>query len=76
VVIGETSVIGNDCSIAHAVTLGGTGKEGGDRHPKLGNGGEIIMICGMICSMYNYVLFDGKVYCINLFVVVNTMVLK
>lgn len=35
VVIGETAVIGNDCSISHGVTLGGNGKEKGDRHPKV-----------------------------------------
>eukprot|EP01018_Ginkgo_biloba_P015252 Gb_35958 [translate_table: standard] len=38
VVIGETTVIGNNVSILHHVTLGGTGKQGGDRHPKIGNG--------------------------------------
>jgi len=38
VVIGETAVTGNDVSILHGVTLGGTGKERGDRHPKVGNG--------------------------------------
>ena len=38
VVIGETAVLGNDCSILEGVTLGGTGKESGDRHPKLGDG--------------------------------------
>ncbi len=38
VVIGETAVIGNDVSMLHEVTLGGTGKESGDRHPKVGNG--------------------------------------
>lgn len=38
IVIGETAVVGNDVSILHAVTLGGTGKEVGDRHPKIGNG--------------------------------------
>ena len=38
IVIGETAVIGNDVSIFHGVTLGGTGKEAGDRHPKVGNG--------------------------------------
>ncbi|XP_031490680.1 serine acetyltransferase 1, chloroplastic-like [Nymphaea colorata] len=37
-VIGETAVIGDDVSILHNVTLGGTGKANGDRHPKLGNG--------------------------------------
>lgn len=38
VVIGETSVIGNNVSILHNVTLGGTGKTAGDRHPKVGEG--------------------------------------
>uniref|UniRef100_A0A7C8YI39 serine O-acetyltransferase n=1 Tax=Opuntia streptacantha TaxID=393608 RepID=A0A7C8YI39_OPUST len=38
VVIGETATIGNNCSILHHVTLGGTGKVGGDRHPKVGDG--------------------------------------
>lgn len=38
VVIGETATVGNDVSILHSVTLGGTGKENGDRHPKVGNG--------------------------------------
>lgn len=38
VVVGETAVIGNNVSILHHVTLGGTGKMGGDRHPKIGNG--------------------------------------
>ncbi|KAG0456798.1 hypothetical protein HPP92_024586 [Vanilla planifolia] len=37
-VIGETAVIGNNVSILHNVTLGGTGKESGDRHPKIGDG--------------------------------------
>jgi serine O-acetyltransferase len=38
VVIGETAVIGDNVSILHGVTLGGTGKEGSDRHPKIANG--------------------------------------
>ncbi len=36
-VAGETSVVGDNVSILHEVTLGGTGKAGGDRHPKIGN---------------------------------------
>jgi serine O-acetyltransferase len=35
-VVGETAVVGNNCSFLHAVTLGGSGKETGDRHPKIG----------------------------------------
>lgn len=38
VVIGETAVIEDDFSMLHEVTLGGTGKVGGDRHPKVGRG--------------------------------------
>jgi serine O-acetyltransferase len=38
IVIGETAVVGDNCSLLHSVTLGGTGKEDGDRHPKVGNG--------------------------------------
>ncbi len=38
VVIGETAVIEDDFSMLHEVTLGGTGKVGGDRHPKIGKG--------------------------------------
>lgn len=36
IVIGETAVIGDGCTLLHGVTLGGTGKESGDRHPKIG----------------------------------------
>jgi len=38
VVVGETAVIGDDVSMLHAVTLGGSGCQGGDRHPKIGRG--------------------------------------
>jgi serine O-acetyltransferase len=38
VVIGETAVVGDDVSMLHGVTLGGTGKEHEDRHPKVGRG--------------------------------------
>lgn len=37
VVIGETTIIGDDCTLYQGVTLGGTGKETGKRHPTLGN---------------------------------------
>ena len=37
IVIGETAEIGDDCLIYHGVTLGGTGKDQGKRHPTLGN---------------------------------------
>ncbi len=38
IVIGETTVVEDDVSIMQNVTLGGTGKEGGDRHPKIRRG--------------------------------------
>ncbi|MDF7675493.1 serine O-acetyltransferase [Neisseriaceae bacterium ESL0693] len=38
VVIGETAVLGNNISLLHGVTLGGSGKETGDRHPKIDDG--------------------------------------
>ena len=37
IVIGETSVVGDNVSMLHGVTLGGTGKDEGDRHPKIGD---------------------------------------
>jgi serine O-acetyltransferase len=36
-VVGETASVGDNCSFLHAVTLGGSGKEKGDRHPKIGD---------------------------------------
>jgi len=38
IVIGETARVGNDVSMLHGVTLGGTGKDSEDRHPKIGDG--------------------------------------
>lgn len=38
IVIGETAVVGDDVSLLHGVTLGGNGKDTGDRHPKIGDG--------------------------------------
>jgi serine O-acetyltransferase len=51
-VIGETAVVGNNVSILQSVTLGGTGKIEGDRHPKIGDGVLIsagAKILGNIC---------------------------
>ena len=42
VVIGETAEIGDNCTIYHGVTLGGTGKDVGKRHPTIGNN---VMVC-------------------------------
>jgi len=36
-VVGETATVGDNCSFLHAVTLGGSGKQTGDRHPKIGS---------------------------------------
>jgi serine O-acetyltransferase len=44
IVIGETAVVGDNVSMLHEVTLGGTGKEDGDRHPKIGN--EVLIGAG------------------------------
>lgn len=44
VVIGETTIIGDDCTIYQGATLGGTGKEHGKRHPTLGN--NVMVGCG------------------------------
>lgn len=44
IVIGETAVIGDDCTIYHGVTLGGTGKEKKKRHPTLLN--NVMVGCG------------------------------
>jgi len=48
IVIGETAVIEDDVSILHAVTLGGTGKSGGDRHPKIRRGVLLAAGCKII----------------------------
>ncbi len=44
IVIGETAVVGDNVSMLHAVTLGGTGKEDADRHPKIGD--EVLIGAG------------------------------
>lgn len=56
VVIGETAVIGNNVSILHKVTLGGTGKASGDRHPKIGDG---VLIGAGTCILGNIRIGDG-----------------
>ena len=47
IVIGETAVVEDDVSILHAVTLGGSGKATGDRHPKVRHG----VLLGAGCSV-------------------------
>ncbi|MFT8363551.1 MAG: serine O-acetyltransferase EpsC [Sporolactobacillus sp.] len=44
IVIGETCVIGDDVTLFQGVTLGGTGKERGKRHPTIGN--DVLISCG------------------------------
>ncbi len=44
IVIGETTEIGDDCLIYQGVTLGGTGKDTGKRHPTIGN--NVLIGCG------------------------------
>ncbi|XP_030523675.1 serine acetyltransferase 1, chloroplastic [Rhodamnia argentea] len=56
VVVGETAVIGNNVSILHNVTLGGTGKVSGDRHPKIGDG---VLIGAGTCILGNISIGDG-----------------
>lgn len=44
IVIGETAQVGDDCLLYHGVTLGGTGKDHGKRHPTIGN--NVLISCG------------------------------
>ena len=44
IVIGETATVGNDCTIYHGVTLGGTGKDRNKRHPDIGD--NVMIGCG------------------------------
>ncbi|CAA0833615.1 Serine acetyltransferase 1- chloroplastic [Striga hermonthica] len=55
-VIGETAVIGDNVSILHGVTLGGTGKDSGERHPKIGDG---VLIGAGSCVLGNVRIEDG-----------------
>lgn len=48
VVIGETAVVDHDVTILQGVTLGGTGKERGDRHPKVGRGAILQQSCSVL----------------------------
>eukprot|EP00854_Cymbomonas_tetramitiformis_P006566 gene6566-7866_t len=56
VVIGETAVLGPDCTLLHNVTLGATGKDKGDRHPKLGEG---VLVGTGACILGNINIGDG-----------------
>jgi len=64
VVIGETAIVGNDVTLYQGVTLGGTGKEKGKRHPTLQNGvfvGNNANILGNICIGENSRVGAGSV---------------
>ena len=73
VVIGETAIIGNDVIMYHGVTLGGTGKETGKRHPTIGNNviigagakvlGNIYIGDGVKIGANSVVLKDVPPYC-------------
>jgi len=56
IVIGETAVIEDDFSMLHEVTLGGTGKESGDRHPKIRRG---VMIGAGAKVLGNIIVGEG-----------------
>lgn len=64
VVIGETTVIGDNCTIYQGVTLGGTGKEIGKRHPTIGNNvviGSGAKVLGPFCVGDNSKIAAGAV---------------
>ncbi|KAJ1426858.1 Trimeric LpxA-like superfamily [Sesbania bispinosa] len=56
IVVRETTSIGNNVSILHSVTLGGTGKVCGDRHPKIGDG---VLIGARTCILGNIKIGAG-----------------
>ena len=58
VVIGETAIIGDDCTLFQGVTLGGTGKETGKRHPTLGNG----VVVGAGAKVLGNITIEDNVY--------------
>lgn len=69
IVVGETAIVGDGCSIFHNVTLGGTGSRGGDRHPKLGKNvliGAGAVIAGNITIGDNTRVAAGSVVMENL----------
>jgi serine O-acetyltransferase len=55
-VIGETAVVGDNVSIMQSVTLGGTGKEAGDRHPKVHDG---VLIAAGAKILGNIIIGEG-----------------
>ena len=69
IVFGETTEIGDNCTIYHGVTLGGTGKDTGKRHPTLGNNvliGAGTKVLGPVCIGDNARIGAGSVVLKNL----------
>ena len=60
VVIGETTIIGDNCTSSQGVTLGGTGKECGKRHPTLGNN---VMVGAGAKVLGSFTVGDGAKEC-------------
>ena len=56
-VIGETTIIGNDCTLFQGITLGGTGKEKGKRHPTLENN----VVIGAGAKVLGNILIESNV---------------
>jgi serine O-acetyltransferase len=67
VVVGETSIVGEDCTLFQGVTLGGTGKETGKRHPTLGKG----VVVGAGAKILGNITIGDNVY-----IGANAVVLK
>ena len=69
VVIGETTIIGDNCTLYQNVTLGGTGKDQGKRHPTLGSNvmvGSGAKVLGPVTIADNCAIAAGAVVLINL----------
>jgi serine O-acetyltransferase len=57
IVIGETAIVGHNCSLLHHVTLGGSGKKGVKRHPTIGNG---VLVGAGASVLGNILIGDGS----------------
>ena len=67
VVIGETATIGNDCTIYHNSTLGGTGKDKYKRHPDIGN--NVMVMLQQQQFLLCPVLFRKEKFPVSLFII-------
>jgi len=59
IVIGETTIIGDNCTMYHSVTLGGTGKDKNKRHPTIGN--NVLIGAGSIILGPIYIGDNSKI---------------